>query len=220
VRRALAGIRAARIRPVGLAAAGMILLAACGPAEKEAAFEAPATTAATATPSRTTSPAPSLTPTPNPTSSRTPAPTTVAARPTPSPTPVRVKVPSVSGLSAARAAARLAALGLRTRTITLRTADAAAGTVLRTAPSVGSRLAPGTMVTLTVAVAPPPVAPAPEPAGGCDPSYPDVCLKQGIGDYDCAGGSGNGPNYVDGPIAVRGDDPFDLDRDHDGVGCE
>jgi hypothetical protein len=54
----------------------------------------------------------------------------------------------------------------------------------------------------------------------CDPSYPGVCLKVGIGDYDCAGGSGNGPNYVQGPITVRRPDPFGLDRDGNGVGCE
>jgi len=55
---------------------------------------------------------------------------------------------------------------------------------------------------------------------GCDPSYPDVCLKDGIGDYDCAGGSGNGPNYIAGPIRVLPPDPFGLDRDHNGWGCE
>jgi hypothetical protein len=42
----------------------------------------------------------------------------------------------------------------------------------------------------------------------------------GQGDYDCAGGSGNGPNYVSGPISVVGPDEFDLDRDNDGIGCE
>jgi hypothetical protein len=44
----------------------------------------------------------------------------------------------------------------------------------------------------------------------------------GAGDYDCAGGTGNGPNYVDGPVRVvnPGQDPFDLDRDNDGEGCE
>ena len=41
----------------------------------------------------------------------------------------------------------------------------------------------------------------------------------GQGDYDCAGGSGNGPNYV-GTVSVVGHDEFDLDRDNDGVGCE
>ncbi len=52
----------------------------------------------------------------------------------------------------------------------------------------------------------------------CHPSY-SGCLKQNAGDYDCAGGSGNGPNYT-GPVQVHGSDPFDLDRDNDGWGCE
>jgi hypothetical protein len=47
-----------------------------------------------------------------------------------------------------------------------------------------------------------------------------VCLHDGIGDYDCSSGSGNGPNYVSGPVRVTGSDPFGLDADHDGVGCE
>ena len=45
-------------------------------------------------------------------------------------------------------------------------------------------------------------------------------LREGIGDYDCAGGSGNGPNYVYGIVEVVGYDEFDLDRDGDGYGCE
>lgn len=40
------------------------------------------------------------------------------------------------------------------------------------------------------------------------------------GDYDCAGGSGDGPNYVDGPIQITGGDRYGLDADGDGVGCE
>ena len=56
--------------------------------------------------------------------------------------------------------------------------------------------------------------------GNCSPCYPDVCLKVGVGDYDCAGGSGNGPNYVNGPVRVVGCDPFGLDRDGDGWGCQ
>lgn len=58
------------------------------------------------------------------------------------------------------------------------------------------------------------------PSGNCNSSYPDVCLQDGIGDYDCAGGSGNGPNYIEGPLRVLPPDPFDLDRDKDGIGCE
>jgi hypothetical protein len=37
---------------------------------------------------------------------------------------------------------------------------------------------------------------------------------------DCAGGSGNGPRYVNGPVRVYGSDPYGLDSDGDGVGCE
>jgi hypothetical protein len=58
------------------------------------------------------------------------------------------------------------------------------------------------------------------PSANCHPSYEGVCLTPGIGDYDCAGGSGNGPNYVAGPIRVVGWDEFGLDRDGDGIGCE
>jgi hypothetical protein len=57
-------------------------------------------------------------------------------------------------------------------------------------------------------------------ASNCHPSYQGECLKVGIGDYDCAGGSGNGPNYVQGTVRVVGPDEFDLDRDGDGWGCE
>lgn len=39
-------------------------------------------------------------------------------------------------------------------------------------------------------------------------------------DVDCAGGSGNGPAYVQGPVRVVGRDIYGLDRDNDGIGCE
>jgi len=61
--------------------------------------------------------------------------------------------------------------------------------------------------------------PAPPP-GTCDPSYPDLCLDPSAEDYDCQGGSGDGPRYVDGPIRVRPPDQFGLDSDGDGLGCE
>jgi micrococcal nuclease len=64
------------------------------------------------------------------------------------------------------------------------------------------------------------VVPTPGPATpGCHPSYVGVCLQTGIGDYDCAGGSGNGPNYVKGPFKVVGPDEFRLDADGNGIGC-
>lgn len=39
-------------------------------------------------------------------------------------------------------------------------------------------------------------------------------------DYDCAGGSGDGPKYVYGTVKVTGSDPYGLDSDNDGIGCE
>lgn len=54
----------------------------------------------------------------------------------------------------------------------------------------------------------------------CDPNYEGECLKDGIGDYDCAGGDGNGPNYVYSPVTVVGVDVFGLDANGNGIGCE
>ncbi|MEV6417002.1 G5 domain-containing protein [Kribbella sp. NPDC051718] len=54
--------------------------------------------------------------------------------------------------------------------------------------------------------------------GGCDPNYTG-CVPI-ASDVDCAGGSGNGPAYVAGPVEVIGSDIYRLDADHDGIGCE
>lgn len=53
----------------------------------------------------------------------------------------------------------------------------------------------------------------------CDPSYSGACLDPYASDYDCEGGSGNGPSYTGG-VAVVGDDHYGLDADGDGYGCE
>lgn len=53
----------------------------------------------------------------------------------------------------------------------------------------------------------------------CEPGY-GRCLAPDVSDYDCAGGTGDGPRYVEGPIEVTGRDRFALDRDGDGVACE
>jgi hypothetical protein len=70
-----------------------------------------------------------------------------------------------------------------------------------------------------------PVAPATDSAvtaptdiGRCDPNYtPCVPVDS---DVDCAGGRGNGPSYVRGPVKVVGTDVYGLDRDGDGTGCD
>jgi hypothetical protein len=56
------------------------------------------------------------------------------------------------------------------------------------------------------------------PASNCDPNY-SGCVPV-ASDVDCAGGSGNGPAYVAGPVTVTGSDIYDLDRDGDGIACE
>jgi hypothetical protein len=54
----------------------------------------------------------------------------------------------------------------------------------------------------------------------CDKNYSGRCLRPNVYDYDCAGGSGNGPRYVSGPFYVVGYDRYGLDSDHDGIACE
>jgi hypothetical protein len=67
--------------------------------------------------------------------------------------------------------------------------------------------------------APTPAATKPAGTGKCDPNYSRACVPI-ASDVDCAGGSGNGPAYVQGPVQVVGTDIYKLDADHDGVGCE
>ncbi|HEY8481749.1 MAG TPA: G5 domain-containing protein [Spirillospora sp.] len=57
-----------------------------------------------------------------------------------------------------------------------------------------------------------------KPARRCDPNY-SGCVPIAR-DVDCAGGSGDGPAYVSGPVRVIGSDVYDLDRDGDGIACD
>lgn len=58
-----------------------------------------------------------------------------------------------------------------------------------------------------------------ESASSCDPNYSGACLDPAASDYDCEGGSGDGPYYT-GEVIVSGEDRHGLDSDSDGVGCE
>lgn len=51
----------------------------------------------------------------------------------------------------------------------------------------------------------------------CTPGY-SPCLPPAP-DYDCLGGSGDGPAYS-GTVVVTGPDVYGLDRDGDGIGCQ
>lgn len=104
---------------------------------------------------------------------------------------------------------------------------------------VEEKIVPSPTVTPTIVASPgvePTPTPTPKPSptfnftptpkptqtqqskSNCDPNY-SGCVPV-ASDVDCAGGSGNGPAYVRGPIYVIGVDIYDLDRDGDGVGCE
>jgi hypothetical protein len=143
-------------------------------------------------------------------------PTTSTAPPT---TVATVKVPRLVGTDLVGAKEALADRGLRGRVRYRSTARHPAGTVISQSRRSGTGVLPDSRITLVVAKAPPP-PPSTAPSGDCDPSYPGVCPDPDAVDYDCAGGSGDGPEYVEGPIRVRPPDPFDPDREGDGLGCE
>jgi len=56
----------------------------------------------------------------------------------------------------------------------------------------------------------------------CTPGYSPCLVVHGGADYDCYGGGGNGPYYTAPGVAyhVTGSDPYGLDADNDGLGCE
>jgi hypothetical protein len=92
-----------------------------------------------------------------------------------------------------------------------------------------ARSTPSPVPATTITSQPVTVAPSAAPATTktstkpaqpkCDPNYAWACVPI-ASDVDCAGGSGNGPAYVNGPVKVVGTDIYDLDRDGNGIGCE
>jgi hypothetical protein len=72
---------------------------------------------------------------------------------------------------------------------------------------------------LAIAFAPAANATPQQQGSNCDSNYKGACVPI-ASDVDCAGGSGNGPEYVAGPVYVIGKDIYELDREGDGVACE
>ena len=70
-----------------------------------------------------------------------------------------------------------------------------------TATPTTTTLAPTTTTAPITTTAAPPTTATPTttaaPASNCHSSYQGACLMVGQGDYDCPGGTGNGPNYVE-----------------------
>jgi hypothetical protein len=60
------------------------------------------------------------------------------------------------------------------------------------------------------------------PVSNCTPGYSPCLAYHDGADYDCAGGSGNGPYYTESGVVytVTGSDPYGLDSDGDRQGCE
>ena len=81
------------------------------------------------------------------------------------------------------------------------------------------RLAVAIALLALLVPASPAAAKKPPAKKRCHPSYVGACLDPNASDYDCIGGSGNGPKYT-GTVRVVGPDVFRLDADHDGWGCE
>lgn len=136
----------------------------------------------------------------------------------PGPTEVqKTTVPRLVGLHLSGAKALLEDAGLVWLVRRQVTTDSPPGTVISQKPKAGKDADQFTIVTLVVAKAP--ASPSPEPEPACHPSYEGACLMPDASDYDCAGGSGDGPYYT-GRVSVVGPDVFGLDGDGDGVGCE
>jgi hypothetical protein len=58
-------------------------------------------------------------------------------------------------------------------------------------------------------------------SGNCTPSYSPCLVDHGGADYDCYGGSGNGPYYTAPGVVytVSGSDPYGLDSNRDSRAC-
>ncbi|HET7736883.1 MAG TPA: PASTA domain-containing protein [Nocardioidaceae bacterium] len=126
------------------------------------------------------------------------------------------KIPSVVGASGSAAASTLRAAGYRVTTSTETRTSGSSDVVLSQSPSGGAQLLPGKEVHLVISKVVVPLASS-GGGGNCTPGY-TPCLPP-ASDYDCAGGSGNGPEYT-GYVKVTGSDPYDLDADGDGIACE
>ena len=99
-------------------------------------------------------------------------------------------------------------------------------TRVKTRTRVKFRSRPARTVTATVVRTVTGSVVAAQSGGGggsnCTPGYSPCLPYEGGADYDCAGGSGNGPYYTASGVVYRvtGSDPYGLDADGDGSGCE
>jgi hypothetical protein len=137
---------------------------------------------------------------------------------TPTIKPIRVRLPDVTIQKLTNARQRLRARGF---TVLVKPAHGCglfalcdlldSGTVVKEWPHDDS-VREGRRITLFVYQAP--------QTGPCTPGY-SPCLLLGPSDYNCYGGGAGGP-YTEAGVTYRvtGYDPYGLDGDNDGFGCE
>jgi beta-lactam-binding protein with PASTA domain len=124
------------------------------------------------------------------------------------------RVPSVVGKSEGTAVRTLKNAGFKVKKTTQTRSTGRDEVVLSQSPSGGTRAKPNSVVRIVISN----VQRRPDSASrNCTPGY-SPCLPP-ASDYDCAGGSGDGPKYT-GRVRVTGPDPYGLDDDGDGVGCD
>ena len=126
------------------------------------------------------------------------------------------QVPSVVGKSEASAIRSLKNAGFTVKKTTQNRTTGRDGVVLSQSPTGETRAKPNSVVRIVISNLQ--RSPDAGGTGNCTPGY-TPCLPR-ASDYDCRGNGGNGPKYVDGPVRVKGSDPYDLDRDGNGVGCQ
>lgn len=205
----------------GMLVAIALTLAACGSGDEEGRA---APVVAAPPPSATASPSPTPTPTP------TPIVTVETVTETEAIPFERVTVEDATMELGTSAVTTAGVEGVRTLTYEVTSTDGAE--TGRTLVSDEVTTAPvDEMTSVGTYEPPPPPEPEPEPEEeaaalveappdeGCDPNY-SGCVPIDS-DVDCAGGSGNGPSYADGPVTIIGSDIYGLDgNDNDGIGCE
>jgi resuscitation-promoting factor RpfB len=114
-----------------------------------------------------------------------------------------------------QATRKLKNAGFKVKKTTQTTTSGKDRVVLNQSPGTGTRAKPKSVVRIVISD----LQRSTDTGGtsSCTPGY-SPCLPP-ASDYDCRGGSGNGPKYT-GRVQVRGADPYELDDDNDGVGCD
>ena len=125
------------------------------------------------------------------------------------------RVPSVVGKQEASAIRKLKNAGFQVKKTTQTRSTGDDEVVLSQSPHGETRAKPNSVVRIVLSD----VERSTDTGAShnCTSGY-SPCLPP-ASDYDCRGGSGDGPRYT-GPVRVTGSDPYDLDRDGDGKACE